>query len=66
MELEEKIEDILISVKSLKKEIKNTRHIFRLESIEKDVKMLSALHKDEIFDLIESYIPELIMEDTNE
>ena len=52
--MEDKIEDILIAVKSLKKEIKNTRHIFRLESIEKDVKMLGALHKDEIFDLLDA------------
>ena len=65
--MEEKIEDILISIRSLKKEIKNTRHIFRLESIEKDIKMLGALHNDEINDLIDIYnIPELIMEDTNE
>ena len=52
--MEEKIKDILITVRSLKKEIKNTRHIFRLESIEKDVKMLGALHEDEISDLLDS------------
>ena len=52
--IEDKIEDILISVKSLKNEIKNTRHIFRLESIEKDVKMLGTLYEDEISGLLDA------------
>jgi|10_taG_2_1085330.scaffolds.fasta_scaffold262991_2 hypothetical protein len=38
--MEEKIEDILISIRSLKKEIKNTKHVFILESIERNLKNL--------------------------
>ena len=63
--MEEKIKDILITVRSLKKEIKNTRHIFSLECIEKDVEMLSILH-EKVVDNMELEQIELMCKITDE